>query len=106
MNNPGDPYLMTVSWHKIAWMVNRKKLLKIREVCLKLKTHFAADGFLTCIEQHEIITEIPRVARRALVSFLQKLKKNGKERECHRLLFKCGISTAITSSELNEVNSR
>jgi len=73
---------------------------------LKLKTHFAADGFLPCIEQHEIITEIPRVARRALVSFLQKLKKNGKERECHRLLFQCGISTAITSSELNEVNSR
>jgi hypothetical protein len=42
---------------------------------LKLKTHFEADGFLTCIEQHEIITEIPRVARRALVSFLQKFKK-------------------------------
>ncbi len=79
MNNPGDPYLMTVSWHKIAWMVNRKKLLKIREVCLKLKTHFAADGFLPCIEQHEIITEIPRVARRALVSFLQKLKKMAKK---------------------------
>ena len=32
VNNPGDPYLTTVSWHKIAWMVNRKKLLKIREV--------------------------------------------------------------------------
>jgi|GEM_PF-6902838 hypothetical protein len=46
---------------------------------LKLKTHFAADGFLPCIEQHEIITEIPRVARRALVSFLQKLKKMAKK---------------------------
>jgi hypothetical protein len=48
----------------------------IREISgLKLKTRLAADGFLPCIERHEIITEIPRVARRALVSFLQKLKK-------------------------------
>ena len=74
---------------RCAWHAHLRGLATaIHEISgLKLKTHFTADGLLPCIEQHEIITEIPRVARRALVSFLQKLKKNGKERECHSLLF-------------------
>jgi hypothetical protein len=41
-----------------------------------------------------------------LVSFLQKLRKNGKERECHNLQLQCADSTGITSSGLNEVTSR
>jgi hypothetical protein len=71
-------------------------------VCLKLKTHFVAASFLTFIQKYEIIAEIPRVVRRALVSFLQKLKKNGKERKRSSLLSQSGIFTAITSSELNQ----